>query len=110
MGRPKKWKDDAQRMRSKRTGQGCSDTHVNEQNKRTELQPQNKRTVNWQDIDPTLFPSNGVSVNGYVRVIRKVRATLDHDYGVVTETDFCDRYKNFTCTHNLEGWACKVCL
>lgn len=109
MGRPKKWASDVERMRSKRTGlsKGCSDTPVNEH----KAQPQNKRTVNWQDIDPSTFDGhgNGVPVNGYVRVIRKVKATLDHDYGVVTEPDFWSRYHS-TCTHGLGGWSCKPCL
>ena len=96
---PKKWASDAERMATKRA-------EVNEQ----KINEQSKRTINWQDIDPLTFPNNGVPVNGFVRVITKVRANLDHDYGVVTKTDFWDRYHNFTCVHDLAGWSCKDCL
>lgn len=133
MGRPRKWKNDAERMaanrpskrtkpESKRTDSAleCSDTQskrielaVNEQSKRTH--ENNYTPFSWHpEVNLKIFDGHGrcSPVNGFVLVSRRSDPNGNTLHGVVVEHDWRARLDQ-SCLHDgqrLSGWSCKECL
>ena len=68
-------------------------------------------TIDWQDVDQSIFDCHGrgVPVDGLVLISLGATAENEPDCGVVKESTWRQRLKQ-TCSHNLIGWSCKACL
>src|SRR3990172_8071924 len=118
MGRPRKWASDAERKRTERE-HSCPNTPVSDSkrtDKRTEIQPPSKRTVNEHSIWHPLISQDrfkgvgrGIPVDGYVLVSLKSEPNGDTEHGIV-DVDTWHARLDKVCAHGLAGWSCKPCL